>query len=179
MPEAHHACTSQHDASAGLTNGRTDAGSEVVGTSGVYRVGSGVAQQSMASRNFRSSSRRCSGCRSRQCEYALDSRIPAAARFAFAVRFKELLGQTPLQYVPDAEGDAATPAALRSVRRSSELFELALVNILNVVIKTEATPEWRRHLKSDLSKLAFVDRLAWTALAKGKSATKAAREPVP
>ena len=43
---------------------------------------------------------------SRQCQDALDSRIPGRSggqwsRSAFAVRFKELLGQTPLEYVTE------------------------------------------------------------------------------
>ena len=59
----------------------------------------------MASCGFRSSNGHCSECHSRQSEYTLDCRIPGEAagmsRSAFAARFKELLGQTLLEYVTE------------------------------------------------------------------------------
>jgi AraC-like DNA-binding protein len=76
---------------------------------------------------------------------------------------KELLGQTPLEYVTEwrmqkamqllqqrdkklieSLGRSVTIPTLHSVRRSSELSGLTLVNISNVVIKTEAMSEWRK-----------------------------------
>src|SRR5450755_1289176 len=51
-------------------------------------------------------------------------------------------------------GRSVTSQTLRSVRRSSELLGLTLVNISNVVIKTEAMSEWRRYLKWRILTLA-------------------------
>src|ERR1700730_2585755 len=51
-------------------------------------------------------------------------------------------------------GRSVTSPTLRSVRRSSELLGLTLVNISNVVIKTEAMSEWRRYLKLRILTLA-------------------------
>jgi Cupin len=42
----------------------------------------------MASCNFRSSSRRCPECRSRQCEYTLDSRIPGRSGDHVSLRIR-------------------------------------------------------------------------------------------
>src|ERR1035441_10289953 len=51
-------------------------------------------------------------------------------------------------------GRSVTIPTLRSVRRSSELLGLTLVNISNAVIKTEAMSEWRRYLKWRILTLA-------------------------
>src|SRR5450755_3338086 len=51
-------------------------------------------------------------------------------------------------------GRSVTSQTLRSVRRSSELLGLTLVNISNAVIKTEAMSEWRRYLKWRILTLA-------------------------
>jgi len=77
------------------------------------------------------------------------------SRSAFAARFKELLGQTPLEYVTEWRMQKAmqllqqldkklidvarsvTSPTLRSVRRSSELLGLALVNTSNVVFEDQ------------------------------------------
>ncbi len=84
------------------------------------------------------------------------------SRSAFAARFKELLGQTPLEYVTEWRMQKAmqllqqrdkklidvarsvTSPTLRSVRRSSELSGPTLVNTSNVVLKTGVMSEWRK-----------------------------------
>ena len=58
----------------------------------------------MASCGFRSSNGHCPECHSRQSGYGLVESLAESAgmsRSAFAVRFKELLGQTPLEYVTE------------------------------------------------------------------------------
>jgi AraC-like DNA-binding protein len=84
------------------------------------------------------------------------------SRSAFAARFKELLGQTPLEYVTEWRMQKAmqllqqrdkklidvarsvTGPTLRSVRRSSELSGPTLVNTSNVVLKVTLMPEsWK------------------------------------
>jgi methylphosphotriester-DNA--protein-cysteine methyltransferase len=75
------------------------------------------------------------------------------SRSAFAPRFKELLGQTPLEYVTEWRMQKAmqllqqrdkklidvarsvTSPTLRSVRRSNELSGLTLVNTSNAVFE--------------------------------------------
>ena len=49
---------------------------------------------------------------------------------------------------------SVTSPTLRSVRRSSELSGLILVNTSKAVIKTEAMSEWRRYLKWRILTLA-------------------------
>jgi AraC-like DNA-binding protein len=118
----------------------------------------------MASRNFRSSNGHGPECLSRQSEYTLDGRSLAEAagmsRSAFAARFKELLGQTPLEYVTEWRMQKAmqllkqrdkklidvarlvgyeSDAALS--KRSSELSGPTLVNTSEVVLKATVMPE--------------------------------------
>ena len=60
----------------------------------------------MAPCDFRSSNGHCPECHPRQSEYTLDTveslaEAAGMSRSAFAARFKELLGQTPLEYVTE------------------------------------------------------------------------------
>ena len=98
------------------------------------------------------------------------------SRSAFAARFKELIGQTPLEYVTEWRMQKAmqlleqrdkklidvarsvTSPALRSVRRSSELSGPTLVNTSNVVLKARVMPEWRKIFEGEESDFAGPSR---------------------
>ena len=53
-----------------------------------YRVGSGMAEQRMASCDFRSSNRHCPNCHSRQCQNTLDGRIPGRSSGHVSLRVR-------------------------------------------------------------------------------------------
>ena len=96
------------------------------------------------------------------------SEAAGVSRSAFAVRFKDLLGQTRLEYVTewrmqkamqllqsrdkkliDSLGWSVTSPTLRSARRSSELSGPTLVNTSNVVLKATVMPEWRKSFEAE------------------------------
>src|ERR1700690_2877050 len=81
----------------------------------------------MASCCFRSSIGHCPECHSRQCEYTLDKSLAEAAgmsRSAFAARFKELLGQTPLEYVTEWRMQKAIQLLERRDKKLPEVARL-------------------------------------------------------
>ncbi len=90
------------------------------------------------------------------------------SRSAFAARFKELLGQTPLEYVTEwrmqkamqllQQRDKKLIDVARSVgyesdaafsKAFSELSGPTLVNTSNVVLKATVMPEWRKIFEAE------------------------------
>ena len=103
------------------------------------------------------------------------------SRSAFAARFKELLGQTPLEYVTEwrmqkamqllqqrdkkliktSLGRSVTSPTLRSVRRSSELSGPGMVNTSSVVLKATVRPELRTLLEAGDSDFGDGAQVLW------------------